>query len=272
MGLARAVLESVTVSCTSSGDILTSPEVVLAVVSALRGGITTIQLQQQRGRRKYKRMREETEPNEEKEEGLVGREHALSQWASSCFSMLSKVVPRLLKGNGGILKEQVESGDRARVEISAHALSVLEKLFACDSVGGSSLPLLGNSIGTLGALLTTSIRVIVAADELSGDSSVDSLSITNALRVAGRTLTAASSSKELNRHAHVLAASIVDLLAQRPLSISTRELLLPGLFALFDRCRQKQRLQMFSSVGAQTRAVLSDLHGTYLRDFKFTGQ
>ena len=61
-----------------------------------------------------------------------------------------------------------------------------------------SRPLLGNSIGALGTLLVTTIRVIVAADELSGDEKhaekrVDILIITNALRVAGRTLTAASS-------------------------------------------------------------------------------
>lgn len=220
----------------------------------------------------------EIQENDESESSK-GREHALSQWSSCCFSVLSKIIPRLLKGSGGVSKKADLSNthDMARVAISAHALSVLEQIFACDSVGGSSLPLLGNSIGTLGALLTTAIRVIVAADEMSNDGRVvsctaDLLGIHNALRVAGRTLTAASSSKELNRHAHVLAASVVDLLAQRPLGTSTRELLLPGLFALFDRCKQKQRLQMFATVSAQTRAVLSELHGTYLRDFKFTGQ
>ena len=284
---ARAVLECVAVSCAGRGDIFTRPEVVLAVISGLRRGITTIQQQQQqKGRRRLKRSRthdqdatEAQEHDKEEAESSRGREHTLSQWASCCFSVLSKIVPRLLKGNGGIKLSCALSdpSDMVRIEISAHALSVLEQLFACDSVGGSSLPLLGNSIGTLGALLTTAVRVIVAADEISIDErtvirSADILIITNALRVAGRTFTAASSSKELNRHAHILAASLVDLLAQRPLGTSTRELLLPGLFALFDRCKQKQRLQMFATVSAQTRAVLSDLHGTYLRDFKFTGQ
>ena len=284
LGSARAVLECVAVSCAGRGDMLTQPEVVLAVISGLRRGITTIQQQQQKGRRRLKRMRtngqEDSEIQENDEsESSKGREHALSQWSSCCFSVLSKIIPRLLKGSGGVSKKADLSNthDMARVAISAHALSVLEQIFACDSVGGSSLPLLGNSIGTLGALLTTAIRVIVAADEMSNDGRVvsctaDLLGISNALRVAGRTLTAASSSKELNRHAHVLAASVVDLLAQRPLGTSTRELLLPGLFALFDRCKQKQRLQMFATVSAQTRAVLSELHGTYLRDFKFTGQ
>ena len=284
LGSARAMLECIAVSCAGRGDMLAQPEVVLAVISGLRRGITTIQQQQQKGRRRLKRMRtneqEHSEVQENDEaESSKGREHALSQWASCCFSVLSKIIPRLLKGNGGVRSKADLSNtyDMVRVNVSAHALCVLEQIFACDSVGGSSLPLLGNSIGTLGALLTTAIRVIVAADEMSNDgrvvsSAADLFSISNALRVAGRTLTAASSSKELNRHAHVLSASVVDLLAQRPIGTSTRELLLPGLFALFDRCKQKQRLQMFATVNAQTRAVLSDLHGAYLRDFKFTGQ
>ena len=288
---ARAVLESVAVSCTSSAQMLRQPEVVLSLISALRRGITTIQQQQQRGRRKVRRTGVRGEQQEgiaqgndpQEDRTLKGREHTLSVWASCCFSILSKIVPRLLKGNGGIKGTEsldCESNglsDRARVQISAHALNVLEQLFSCDSVGGSSLPLLGNSIGTLGALLTTSMRVILSASEATVDdkervSPSDALNITNALRVAGRALTAASSSKELNRHAHILSASVVDMLAQRPLTPSTRELLLPGLFSLFDRCKQKQRLQMFATVSAPTRAVLSDLHGTYLRDFKFTGQ
>jgi Urb2/Npa2 family len=288
---ARAVLESVAVSCTSSAQMLRQPEVVLSLISALRKGITTIQQQQQRGRRKVRRtgvrgeQQEGITPDNDPQEERTnkGREHTLSVWASCCFSILSKIVPRLLKGNGGIKGTEsldTESNglsDRARVQISAHALNVLEQLFCCDSVGGSSLPLLGNSIGTLGALLTTSMRVILSASEATVDDKervgpMDAVNITNALRVAGRALTAASSSKELNRHAHILSASVVDMLAQRPLTPSTRELLLPGLFALFDRCKQKQRLQMFATVSAPTRAVLSDLHGTYLRDFKFTGQ
>ena len=289
---AIAVLENVAVSCTSSTHLLSNPSVALSVVSSLKRGITTIQQQQhKRGRRRLSRTdtigmgdsheQGEAENGNDESNSSQGKEHHLSVWASSCLSILSKIVARLVRGNGGIkcASDTVTSrdnSDRPRVEVSAHALSVLEQLFACDSVGGSSLPLLGNSIGSLGALLTTAIRVILSASEsLSDDkrrSGVMSLNIANALRVAGRTLTAASSSRELNRHSHVLAASIVDLLAQRPLGSNTKELLLPGLFALFDRCKQRQRLQMFATVNAQTRAVLSDLHGTYLRDYKFTGQ
>ena len=33
------------------------------------------------------------------------------------------------------------------------------------------------------------------------------------------------------------------------ISMRARELLLPGVFALFDRCRQKQKQQMFATVG-----------------------
>ena len=33
------------------------------------------------------------------------------------------------------------------------------------------------------------------------------------------------------------------------ISTRARELLLPGVFALFDRCRQKQKQQMFATVG-----------------------
>jgi hypothetical protein len=222
---------------------LTQPEVVLAVVSSLRRGIYIIQQQkQQRGRKKFKRMagqgqhHSQNDANNivEKEKGEEdsgkGGENALSQWAASCLSVLSKVIPRLLKGNGGMQNSDQlidfcnGKSDRTRVEISSHALSSLEQLFACDSVGGSSIPLLGNSIGTLGVLLTSAIRVIVSADEMieeekqnvrdnadssNGSSSsssmygrrskVDSSHITNALRVAGRTLTAASSSKVIGK-------------------------------------------------------------------------
>jgi hypothetical protein len=240
---AKAVLERIAVSSTSSTHMLTQPEVVLAVVSSLRRGIYIIQQQkQQRGRKKFKRMagqgqhHSQNDANNivEKEKGEEdsgkGGENALSQWAASCLSVLSKVIPRLLKGNGGMQNSDQlidfcnGKSDRTRVEISSHALSSLEQLFACDSVGGSSIPLLGNSIGTLGVLLTSAIRVIVSADEMieeekqnvrdnadssNGSSSsssmygrrskVDSSHITNALRVAGRTLTAASSSKVIGK-------------------------------------------------------------------------
>ena len=284
---ARAVLESVALSCTSDSQMLTEPELVLSLISALRRGITTIQQQQQRSHRRAskssgKKHEELVEviqaPIKQDEDSFKGKDHTLTRWASCCISVLSKIAPRLVRGGGGIKGTNVVNlSDKARVDISAHALSVLEQLFACDSVGGSNLPLLGYSIGTLGALLSCTIRVILASSEQFSNetrkmSTSEALSITNALRVAGRTLTAASSSRELTRHAHILAASLTDLIAQRPLSTNAKELLLPGLFALFDRCKQKQRLQMFATVNVQTRAVLSDLHGTYLRDYKFTGK
>ena len=283
---ARAVLESVALSCTSNSQMLTEPELVLALISALRRGITTIQQQQQRSHKRASKSGKKHEelveviqaPIKQDEDSFKGKDHTLTRWASCCISVLSKIAPRLVRGGGGIKGTNVVNlSDKARVDISAHALSVLEQLFACDSMGGSNLPLLGYSIGTLGALLSCTIRVILASSEQFSNetrkmSTSEALSITNALRVAGRTLTAASSSRELTRHAHILAASLTDLIAQRPLSTNAKELLLPGLFALFDRCKQKQRLQMFATVNVQTRAVLSDLHGTYLRDFKFTGK
>lgn len=283
---ARAVLESVALSCTSNSQMLTEPELVLALISALRRGITTIQQQQQRSHKRASKSGKKHEelveiiqvPIKQDEDSFKGKDHTLTRWASCCISVLSKIAPRLVRGGGGIKGTNVVNlSDKARVDISAHALSVLEQLFACDSMGGSNLPLLGYSIGTLGALLSSTIRVILASSEQFSNetrkmSTLEALSITNALRVAGRTLTAASSSRELTRHAHILAASLTDLIAQRPLSTNAKELLLPGLFALFDRCKQKQRLQMFATVNVQTRAVLSDLHGTYLRDFKFTGK
>jgi hypothetical protein len=152
-------------------------------------------------------------------------------------------------------------------------------LFSSDSAGGSSLTILGNSVGCIGSILATAIRVVVAADEAvdagNGNSKTDAefgQSVSDALRIASRALSAASSSKELMRHANFLAVAVVDLLAQRPLTANTRQLLLPGLFALFDKCRQRQRQQMFSTSALQTRAVLSELHGAYLRDYKFTGK
>ena len=283
---ARAVLESVALSCTSNSQMLTQPELVLALISALRRGITTIQQQQQRSHKRASKSGKKPQellevilaPIQQDEDSFKGKDHTLTRWASCCLSVLSKIAPRLVRGGGGIKGSNVTVfSDKERVDISAHALSVLEQLFACDSVGGSNLPLLGYSIGTLGALLSCTIRVILASSEQFGNetrkmSTSEALSITNALRVAGRTLTAAATSRELTRHAHILAASLTDLIAQRPLSTNAKELLLPGLFALFDRCKQKQRLQMFATVNVQTRAVLSDLHGTYLRDFKFTGK
>ena len=283
---ARAVLESVALSCTSNSQMLTQPELVLALISALRRGITTIQQEQQRshkrasksGKKPLELLEVIQAPVQQDEDSFKGKDHTLTRWASCCLSVLSKIAPRLVRGGGGIKGSNViVFSDKERVDISAHALSVLEQLFACDSVGGSNLPLLGYSIGTLGALLSCTIRVILASSEQFSNetrkmSTSEALSITNALRVAGRTLTAAATSRELTRHAHILAASLTDVIAQRPLSTNAKELLLPGLFALFDRCKQKQRLQMFATVNVQTRAVLSDLHGTYLRDFKFTGK
>jgi hypothetical protein len=179
---------------------------------------------------------------------------------------------------------------KTSVQISTHALSTLELLFACDSGGSSTLTILGNSIGCIGSIIAIAIRVIVAADEaveelqnaprnkaasapskaMEEDANL-SVMVCDALRVASRALTAASSSKELYRHVNFLAVAVVDLLAQKPLTPNTRQLLLPGLFALFDKCRQRQKQQMFNTSALQTRAVLADLHATYLRDYKFTG-
>ena len=88
---------------------------------------------------------------------------------------------------------------------------------------------------------------------------------------ARRVLIAAAASTELSKHAPLLAATVVDLLSSLAASREAAEVIAPGVFALFDRCKLKQRQQIFASLGAQARDLYGELNTSYLRDFKFKG-
>ncbi len=135
---------------------------------------------------------------------------------------------------------------------SALMLNVLEQLLQ----GGG---LLGTSAGVVSLCWSQLAQTL-----LRGGGSIQ-------LEAARRVLVAAAASHELAKHAPLFSAAVIDVLSALSASREAIDVLAPGVFALFDRCRLKQRQQIFASLGAQGRDLYADLNSSYLRDFKFKG-
>jgi hypothetical protein len=316
LAAARGAVERAAVACASAGPGAV-PAAQVALLACLRRGASAVQQRQSKSRRRG--GDDDRAGAGDGDDGPRDRD-GLGQWAATCLGSLAALTPRQQRGAlaSAAPVTSAAGGTAGRVRVSAGALALVEQLCALDSPGGASLPVLGTSVGTIGAVLCAAIFVVVSAeDEMCGGGTgtgtppargskrthdgavrrghghgggdegngeaLTAVLVENALRAGGRALTACAGSKELQRHAHVLAVAVVDLLAQGRgrtsagaaaglVSARARELLLPGVFALFDRCRQRQKQQMFNAVHAQSRAMLAELHGTYLRDYKFIGQ
>jgi hypothetical protein len=97
--------------------------------------------------------------------------------------------------------------------------------------------------------------------------------IDSAYRVVCRSLSNMAVSKDMEKHAHLIAASLVDnLCGGEPLPRSFRDNIFPGLFALFERCQLKQKNGMFAMLSQQSRAFMQEVHSEYMRTYKFVGK
>lgn len=108
-----------------------------------------------------------------------------------------------------------------------------------------------------------------------GDESEDGgcgLLVSQLMRATANALGAAAQSHDMRKHAHLLVAAAVDVLAKRPPTAATQEALGRGLFALLDKCSPQQKKQLFSALDGQGRVLFEELHTTYIRDFKFVGK
>jgi len=75
---------------------------------------------------------------------------------------------------------------------------------------------------------------------------------------------------EVTKHTPFIFASVLQFLSQKSLS-DERYLhaLLPGVFSLLDKCRQKNRKQVYELLSLTARLFYDELYPIYLRDYKF---
>lgn len=149
-------------------------------------------------------------------------------------------------------------------QMYASVLSLLEQLLSLSSV------FLGATVGIIGNIFRDLLQALVQTYVLSKDKSF----ICPCLRVASRALVAAASCKELQKHASQLAATLIDSLANYAILTTSdiRDLLVPGIFALFDQCQLKQRQQLHAVLDGQSSVLYKDLNEVYLSDYKFVGK
>lgn len=85
-----------------------------------------------------------------------------------------------------------------------------------------------------------------------------------------RVLKALADNPEVTKHTPFIFASILQFLSQKNLS-EERYLhaLLPGVFALLDKCRQRHRKQVYELLPQAARLFYDELYAIYLRDYKF---
>lgn len=50
-----------------------------------------------------------------------------------------------------------------------------------------------------------------------------------------------------------------------------KEILFPGMFAIFEKLNLRQKTQMFKSMDAMSRAVMTDIHDDFMRTYKYQG-
>jgi len=227
-------------------------EELLQISRALLYGLSLYK--QRKGKGREKRGADETAEagggGSSKEDDAAS---AWSAWTSSCIKVLASLATRILS-----LDSELPSGTKhfgSRAQMSSHVLAVLEQLLS-----GPSNALIGTCIASICLTLSQLAHVCL------GDFA--------ALGAARRVLIAAAASADACKHAHMLCVAMLELLAASPSSTSREdvEALSPGVFALFDRCNSRQRKQIFAMLGTQGRAVYSDVHATYLRDYKFKGK
>ena len=177
----------------------------------------------------------------------------------------------------------------ATVLLTKALLQNLERIIAVSS--SCALPNLNTSVGAVSTLLTFCIALLLgiehqlptaaAAAVVMGVSTHSMYSQTHQLlrmnlsscyhllcRVCGNI----GSSQVLEKHIHFLASAVVETLSKASLTRSFQEIAMPGVFALFEKCQSRQKTQMFAMLDAQSRALMTDLHGEFMRSFKFVGK
>ena len=176
----------------------------------------------------------------------------------------------------------------ATVLLTKALLQNLERVIAVSS--SCALPNLNTSVGAVSTLLTSCIALLLGIEHqlptatatvVMGVSTHSMHSQTQQLlrmnlsscyhllcRVCGNI----GSSQVLEKHIHFLASAVVETLSKASLTRSFQEIAMPGVFALFEKCQSRQKTQMFAMLDAQSRALMTDLHGEFMRSFKFVGK
>mmetsp|Transcript_8617 Transcript_8617/g.8745 ORF Transcript_8617/g.8745 Transcript_8617/m.8745 type:complete len:295 (+) Transcript_8617:530-1414(+) len=147
-------------------------------------------------------------------------------------------------------------------EACAQIMRLMEQMLSLGSL------LLGPAVGVIGSVLRQLLQCLVsAAAQVTEKDSVSA-----SLRVASRALLAVAGSRELIKHAGQICATLIDGLITLELTSNVKELLLPGIFALIDKCEIKQRKQMSAVLDIEGASLLRDLYDIYFSDYKFIGK
>jgi hypothetical protein len=127
---------------------------------------------------------------------------------------------------------------------------------------------LSASMGLLTQLFHNSLLLIVGR--------VDNVDIMSLYRSFARSVSVCSNNFELKKHAHLLIASIVSTLSSRAVAQHMTPAQLAcvsnGLFPLLDRCKPREKKQMYALLDSNGKILLDEIHANYMRDYKFTGK
>lgn len=220
-----------------------------------------------------------------------GGRDAVSMWTARCLDTLTKVTSLMSSQWAGMDTCIPFNYDGLASILNGilNATHVVLSQQRCEALSGS--------VGVISAIMRQTLLLVVKLDRECNNADADlsgalngtddtghlrgvhmdrqafqQTTLPNLLRACSRTFATAASNAELLRHAPLLVASLVDILAKVSPSSLSQEIISPGLFALMDKCREKQRKQIFGVLDTKGRIVLQDLYASYNRDFKFIGK
>jgi hypothetical protein len=189
----------------------------------------------------------------------------ISSWVHYNFSLLSKLLFSLGPVYQGV-----------------HFISYVNCLLnTYESIFYHKFPWLGTSIGCICNILNYTLRLIIKEiNEINmGTTMKASLSLDNPgitlnqlfqlLQYVSRILKLVAGNTEITKHASYIFIHLIDVLSTQQISDKILHNLLPGLFALLDKCIQNQRKQIHELLNYQSRAFYDELYIIYLRDYKF---
>ena len=232
-------------------------EILSRLVSLLNNGL--IKLSSRKSKRQNSKITDGSV-----DENVSASVEMQSTWSLWMWSVLAEL--------SGIYCEDPSKMEKVHSEIVRKGRSMMQRaamlMDLMESLLGWSSSTLSSTVGVIGMAMRRLIVVMLQWHNVLQNKSYTS----SCLRAGARVMTAAATCKDLSKHVAQLAAIIVDGLVGLNISSEVRELLIPGLFALFDRCQYKQKKQMYSLLDMQGGTILQDLHEIYMRDFKFIGK
>eukprot|EP01041_Mallomonas_annulata_P005166 gene5166-10328_t len=236
--------------------------------------------------RSYRRRKEKhgnSNRKQDHEDVMSDADDSKSAWTKCSLSLLTRITDKLVLSMPHIRQGQRQRNGNGNGNGKVHSINnsvsdsdvnwilavnrTIQLLGLTEQVLNLSSTELGPSVGVIGALLHQFLHILINAHRLV--SVVNKSHISPGLRVGARTLAAVASCKELTKHCSQIAASMIDNLSGLEMSSEVKELLMPGLFVLFDRCQSRQKRQISCILDVQAGSLYRDLHEIYLSDFKF---